>query len=85
MYLGETAEGTNGKGYDDLLIVREQISIDEEIKAQYQIIYDLLDKRTSISGDEELYSAIQSIVTIYKSDLFPVLNVQDADGSNDGD
>jgi len=85
LYLGETVEGVNGKGYDDLLLARDQASVDEDIKAQYQKIYNLIDKRTSITGDEELYSAIQEIVTLYKSDLFPVLNVQDADGANDGD
>ncbi|MEM8523119.1 MAG: imelysin family protein [Bacteroidota bacterium] len=85
MYLGETAEGTNGKGYDDLLLAREQAGVDEDIKAQFQNIYDLIEKRTSVAGNEELYSAVQEIVTLYKSDLFPVLNVQDADGSNDGD
>ncbi|MEL6718516.1 MAG: hypothetical protein AAFP82_07355, partial [Bacteroidota bacterium] len=85
IYLGETIEGVNGKGYEDLLLARGQASIDEDIKAQYQKIYDLIDKRSNIAGDESLYSAIQEIVTLYKSDLFPVLNIQDADGANDGD
>lgn len=85
IYLGETIEGVDGKGYDDLLLAREQASVNKDIKAQFQKIYDLIDKRTSISGNEDLYSVIQEIVTLYKSDLFPVLNVQDADGANDGD
>ena len=28
---------------------------------------------------------IQGLITIFKSDLFPLLNIQDADGKNDGD
>lgn len=85
IYLGETSKGTNGQGYDDLLIAREQSSVDEDIKAHYQDIYNLLANRTSITGDETLYETIQTLVTLYKSDLFPLLNVQDADGANDGD
>lgn len=85
LYLGTTSSGEDGIGYDDLLLSREQESLDIDIKAQYQLIYDLLDNRTSISGDEALFNTIQGLVTLYKSDLFPVLNVQDADGANDGD
>ncbi|MBX2876518.1 MAG: hypothetical protein KTR30_30640, partial [Saprospiraceae bacterium] len=85
LYLGETSKETNGQGYDDLLIAREQSSLNEDIKAQFSTIYALIANRNSISGDESLYTGIQALVTLYKSDLFPVLNVQDADGANDGD
>lgn len=80
LYLGE-----DGQGYDDLLIAREQASVDTDIKAKFQSIYSKIDSRNSISGDESLYQNIQELVTLYKSDLLPVLNVQDADGLNDGD
>lgn len=85
MYLGETADQTDGIGYDDLLLAIEQSAIDNDIKSQYQTIYNLIESRTSIAGDATLYENVQNIVTLYKSDLFPVLNVQDADGANDGD
>jgi len=85
IYLGETSKGANGQGYDDLLIAREHSSVDEDIKSHYQNIYNLLANRTTITGDEVLYETIQTLVTLYKSDLFPLLNVQDADGANDGD
>ena len=85
LYLGETSTGTDGQGYDDLLLARDQASIDADIKAQYASIYNEISNRSSISGDESLYLSIQALVTLYKSDLFPVLNVQDADGANDGD
>lgn len=85
IYLGNTSSDTDGQGYDDLLMAREQSSIDIDIKNQFQVIYNEINNRTSISGDESLYNEIQALVTLYKSDLFPVLNVQDADGANDGD
>ncbi len=85
IYLGTTATGEDGIGYDDLLLDRDQASLDRDIKAQFAEIYNQLSNRTFILGDEELYNSIQALVTLYKSDLFPVLNVQDADGSNDGD
>lgn len=85
IYLGESAAGTNGQGYDDMLAVREQSSIDTDIKSQYQTIYDQIASRSSISGNDALYQSVQTLVTLYKSDLLPLLNVQDADGSNDGD
>ncbi|MEM6318051.1 MAG: imelysin family protein [Bacteroidota bacterium] len=85
IYLGTTSAGEDGIGYEDLLISIEQASIDADIKAQYQAIYDAIDNRGSIVGDDTLYLAIQELVTLYKSDLFPALNVQDADGANDGD
>lgn len=85
IYLGTTATGEDGIGYEDLLLNRDQASLDSDIKATYQAIYDQIDNRSAILGDEELYDRIQALVTIYKSDLFPVLNIQDADGSNDGD
>lgn len=85
LYLGETSKGVNDQGYDDLLIAREQSSVNEDIKAQFASIYSMIANRNSISGDESLYNEIQALVTLYKSDLFPVLNVQDADGANDGD
>ena len=84
IYLGTGVSG-NGIGYDDLLLDIDQVSLDEDIKAQYEEIYNQIDNRESILGDENLYNSIQNLVTLYKSDLFPVLNVQDADGSNDGD
>ena len=76
---------TDGDGYDDLLRAVDQNSVDEDIKAQFQSIYEAIEKRESISGDDALYESIQQIVTLFKSDLFPLLNVQDADGLNDGD
>ncbi|MEO1436147.1 MAG: imelysin family protein [Bacteroidota bacterium] len=85
LYLGTTASGSNGQGYDDLLIARDQAAIDTDIKAQFAAIYAEIGSRTSISGDEELYNTVQQLVTLYKSDLFPILNVQDADGMSDGD
>lgn len=87
IYLGTNSAGVNGQGYDDLLIVREQTSIDEDIKAQFLAIYTEIDSRSSITEDNnrELYDLIQGLVTLYKSDLFPILNIQDADGANDGD
>ena len=87
LYLGTTSTGFDGQGYDDLLVARDQEAVDADIKAQFQAIYDELDSRTSITEDNntDLYDAIQALVTLYKSDMFPLLNVQDADGANDGD
>ncbi|MEM1323613.1 MAG: imelysin family protein [Bacteroidota bacterium] len=85
MYLGTTSSGTDGQGYEELMIAREQTSIDSDIKAQFAAIYNLISSRSSISGDDALYQSVQELVTLYKSDLFPVLNIQDADGANDGD
>jgi len=85
IYLGEGSDPTDDQGYDDLLIVRNQSAIDNDIKAQFAAIYDEIDNRASISGNEALYNKIQGIITLYKSDLLPILNVQDADGANDGD
>jgi len=87
LYLGSTSSGTDGQGYDDLLSSLDQQSVDTDIKAQFAVIYAELDSRTSISEDNnsDLYDAIQGLVTLYKSDMFPVLNVQDADGLVDGD
>ena len=85
IYLGTGVSEMNGVGYDDLLLGIDQQSLDQDIKAQYQEIYNQIDNRTVIVGDESLYNSVQGLVTLYKSDLFPVLNVQDADGSNDGD
>ncbi|MEM7373676.1 MAG: imelysin family protein [Bacteroidota bacterium] len=85
MYLGETFDGTDGQGFDNLLTSIEQNSIDSDIKLQFDEIYELISSRSSISGDETLYNSVQALVTLFKSDLFPVLNVQDADGGNDGD
>lgn len=84
LYLGSTLNG-EGQGYDDLLIARNQSSVDKDIKNQFEAIYTILDNRSSISGDETLYLAVQRIITLYKTDLLPLLNVQDADGANDGD
>ena len=85
IYLGKTFNGQDDKGYDDLLVAREQPSIDTDIKDQFEAIYYQIESRTSISGNTDLYDAVQSLVTLFKSDLFPVLNIQDADGANDGD
>lgn len=85
IYLGRTFKGQDNKGYDDLLLAREQPSIDTDIKDQFEAIYYQIENRTSISGNTNLYNAVQGLVTLFKSDLFPVLNVQDADGANDGD
>ena len=85
LYLGESFSGEDKQGYDNLLIAREQPSIDTDIKSQFQTIYDEIAKRNSLSGDENLYNHVQALVTLFKSDLFPILNVQDADGANDGD
>ena len=84
-YLGTTSNGEDAQGYDDLLLARGQASIDEDIRSQFAAIYNEISGRSSISGDASLYEGIQELVTLYKSDLFPVLNVQDADGANDGD
>ncbi|MEL6122786.1 MAG: hypothetical protein AAFR14_03620, partial [Bacteroidota bacterium] len=85
IYLGSTSEAGDGIGYEDLLLAADQESLDTDIKAQYQQIYDQIAGRTLITGDENLYNSIQALITLYKSDLFPVLNIQDADGANDGD
>lgn len=84
-YLGETSNGMDGQGYDDLLLAREQSSIDVDIKTQFEAIYQEIENRSSISGNSDLYDAVQGLVTLFKSDLLPVLNVQDSDGANDGD
>lgn len=84
-YLGETTDGVNGQGYDDLLLAIDQPSVDADIKAQFDNIYETIHTRKTISGDDTLYESIHGLVTLFKSDLFPVLNVQDADGGNDGD
>ncbi|MEM6725717.1 MAG: imelysin family protein [Bacteroidota bacterium] len=85
LYLGSTATDVNDQGYDDLLLARDQASVDTDIKAQFEAIYNEIASRSSISGDEDLYNAVQGMVTLFKSDLFTVLNVQDADGMVDGD
>lgn len=85
LYLGMGPNGSNNTGYDDLVLNFSESSLDQDIKAQFDLIYEVLDSRAAITGDDTLYNAIQGIVTLYKSDLFPVLNIQDADGANDGD
>ncbi|MFT4755688.1 MAG: hypothetical protein ACI91R_000324 [Vicingaceae bacterium] len=84
-YLGESSLQVNGTGYDDMLIIRNQAAVDQDIKNLFTAIYTQINERSSISGNPELYNNIQALVTIYKSDLLPLLNVQDADGLNDGD
>lgn len=84
-YLGESSLQVNGTGYDDMLIIRNQAAVDQDIKNLFTTIYTQINERSSISGNPELYNNIQALVTIYKSDLLPLLNVQDADGLNDGD
>ena len=78
-------QGGVNNGYDILLEQRNQPAVANEIHKRYTAVYDAIANRSSITGDEVLYNAIQSVVTIYKSDLLPLLNVQDADGANDGD
>lgn len=85
LYLGRSIAGNDGQGYDDLVTFRGQQAIDADIKNVYRAIFLALESRTSIAGDDSLYQAIQSLVTKYKTDLFPILNVQDADGLVDGD
>ena len=84
IYLGTDASGVDGIGYEEIISDIDE-SVDEDIKAQYTLIYEKLDDRTSISGDRSLYDAIQGLITLYKSDLLPLLNIQDADQMNDGD
>lgn len=85
LYLGENTSGIDGKGYDDLLVTRNHSLVDDQIKTQFREVLDKINSRTSISGNDELYLSVQEIVTSFKSDLLPILNVQDADGANDGD
>jgi hypothetical protein len=85
IYLGEGNSNSEGQGYDDLLRVRNQTAVDNDIKAQFASIYQEIANRSSISGNDQLYLKVQALVTLYKSDLLPILNVQDADGANDGD
>ena len=85
IYLGEGTSTLDDQGYDDLLRVRNQSAVDNDIKAQFDSIYQEIENRSSISGNNELYNKVQGLITLYKSDLFPLLNVQDADGANDGD
>lgn len=84
-YLGESSLQVNGIGYDDMLIIRNKAAVDQDIKTIFATIYAKINERNSISGNQELYNSIQALITIYKSDLLPLLNVQDADGLNDGD
>jgi len=85
IYLGEGSSNNQTQGYDDLLRVRNQEAIDQDIKSTFADIYNEIDNRSAIMGNDSLYLKVQSLITLYKSDLFPVLNVQDADGANDGD
>jgi hypothetical protein len=85
LYLGEGNSQVNGIGYDDMLIIRNQATVNQDIKNYFAAIYTKINERNSINGNEELYNSVQALVTIYKSDLLPLLNVQDADGLNDGD
>jgi hypothetical protein len=84
-YLGESSLQVNGTGYDDMLIIRNKAAVDQDIKNLFATIYTKISERSSISGNQELYNSVQMLITIYKSDLLPLLNVQDADGLNDGD
>ena len=85
LYLGESTLQVNGIGYDDMLMIRNQTTVHEDIKTHFANIYAKINERNSINGNEDLYNSVQALVTIYKSDLLPLLNVQDADGLNDGD
>jgi predicted lipoprotein len=87
LYLGGNTSRNDliNSGYDRLLISRGHTEVDSDIKTQFDLIYAKIDERTSITGNTDLYDAIQGLITIFKSDLFPLLNIQDADGKNDGD
>lgn len=85
LYDGTSPSGADGQGYDDLVIKRDKASVDTDITAQFNKIFAAIDARTSIAGDETLYNEIQAMVTLLKTDLFTLLNVQDADGMVDGD
>ena len=67
------------------MIQRRDITVDTDIKNQFQSIYTAIANRNTISGNDELYNEIQGLITLFKADLLPILNVQDADGANDGD
>jgi len=84
-YLGNDDDGTEGKGFDDVLEELGKTSIDTEIKAQFTSIKNTIDTRGQISGDDALHAAIQEIITIWKSDFFNALNITDGDGISDGD
>ncbi len=87
LYLGGNTSRDDliNSGYDRLLISRGHTEVDSDIKSQFDLIYTKIDERTSITGSTDLYDAIQGLITILKSDMFPLLNIQDADGKNDGD
>jgi hypothetical protein len=85
LYLGKGNLQVDGIGYDDMLLIRNQATVNQDIKNYFAAIYTEINERNSINGNEELYNSVQALVTIYKSDLLPLLNVQDADGLNDGD
>ncbi len=57
--------GLDDKGYDDLLFERDHQDIDEDIKELYTRIFNTIDNRESITGDDELYLVVQELVTIY--------------------
>lgn len=84
MYIVGSA-ATKDSGYYGLLVEQGHQDVADDILAQYALILDEIDGRTSIMTDDRLYIAVQDLVTLYKTDLFPLLNVQDADGANDGD
>ena len=87
LYLGGNTSRNDliNMGYDRLLVSRGHTEVDSNIKSQFDLIYEKIEGRTSISGNTDLYDTIQGLITIMKSDLFPLLNIQDADGKNDGD
>ncbi len=85
IYLGKSAAGVDGQGYDDLLTARDKASVNTDIKAQFNAVFNSINARSAVTGDEDLYTNVQLVITLYKADMFPVLNVQDADGANDGD
>ncbi|MEM7550976.1 MAG: imelysin family protein [Bacteroidota bacterium] len=85
--------GGNGQGYDDLLATRDQ-AVDDLIDDQFELILSELSSRNTILGDTELsgsprdaelFDAVQAMVTLFKGDIFALLNVQDEDMMNDGD
>ena len=59
IYLGKSASAVDGQGYDDLLKVGGKSDINEDIKDQFETIYNIIGDRTSISGSTDLYDAVQ--------------------------
>jgi len=87
IYLGRDLSGDDGYGYDDLLLSLGNEAEDTEVKAAFAALYTQIENTTKISDedDQTLYDKVQAIITEFKEELLPALNVQDTDGANDGD